>query len=186
MDKRDNILNLLENYKSIDNEEEKLRLKFINFVNSHIECFDNDFKLGHVTGAALVVDKDIQYTLLTLHSVINMWFQFGGHSDSQSDVINTAFREASEESGLKSLTFIPGHEGIFDVDIHTIPVTENMPEHLHYDIRIILTADINEPYIVSHESKDLQWVKLEEAEKYNQQPAFLRLIKKAIDLRKSL
>jgi len=186
MDKRNNLLQLLNKFKGVDEQEEKSRLEIIDFVKSNPECFDNDFKLGHITGSALVVDKGFIYMLLTYHPVIDKWLQFGGHSDSDPDVLTTAFREAEEESGLKSLQLVPGHEGIFDVDVHPIPPKVDMPFHNHYDIRVFLTADMDELYVASHESKELKWVELNEAEKYNQQPAFLRLVKKARDLGKNL
>jgi 8-oxo-dGTP pyrophosphatase MutT (NUDIX family) len=184
MDQRESLLKLLKEYRGNDETEEKSRLAIIDFVEKNERCFDNDFKLGHITGSALVVDRNFEHTLLTHHSSINKWFQFGGHSDSSPDTIAVGLREAQEESGLKSLEFIPGHEGIFDVDIHPIPERGDMPIHNHYDIRIILTADKNEPYTVTNESHDLRWVKLVEIEKYNSQPAFVRLAKKAIALKK--
>ncbi len=186
MNKRDDLINLMNRYTSSDKQEVKSRQEILDFVKSHPECFDNDFKLGHITGSALVVDKGFKYMLLTYHPVIDKWLQFGGHSDSDPDTLKTAFREAEEESGLKSLKFVTGHEGIFDVDVHPILPKGDMPLHNHFDIRIVLTADMDEPYVVSHESKELKWINMEEAEKYNTQLAFLRLVKKARELGKSL
>ncbi len=186
MNARHGLLGLLKRYVAANEQEERSLIEILDFVKSHPECFDNDFKMGHITGSALVVDRGFNYALLTHHMVINKWMQFGGHSDSDPDVIKTAMREAQEESGLKSLKFISGHEDIFDVDVHPISPKADMPLHNHYDIRIILTTDMNEPYVVSHESKELRWVHMSEAEKYNKQPAFMRLIKKAQQLGKSL
>jgi hypothetical protein len=39
--------------------------------------------------------------------------------------------------------------------------------------------------VVSHESKELKWIKLEEVEKYKNQPSFLRLVSKAIKLKEN-
>ena len=179
MERRHGLIELLNNYQTADANEEKCRQEILVFVKLHPECFDNDFPLGHVTGSAIVVDRKFEYTLLTHHPVVDKWFQFGGHSDSNPDVFKTAFREAEEESGLKSLQSVPGNGGIFDVDIHPMPPGNNIPGHDHYDIRFILTADMNEPYTVSHESKELKWIRLEEAANYSSQPAFIRLANKA-------
>jgi 8-oxo-dGTP pyrophosphatase MutT (NUDIX family) len=184
VDNRSLQLNFLSTYKGVDSDEEETRLKLIQFVKNNPDCFENAFVLGHVTGSALVVDRGFEHTLLTHHSVIDKWFQFGGHSDGHNNPLEVALREAKEESGLKSLQSVPGHEGIFDVDIHSISAKGEMPTHNHFDVRILLTADMSEPYTVSNESKDLKWIRLEEVEKYNQQPAFLRLVKKAVALRK--
>jgi 8-oxo-dGTP pyrophosphatase MutT (NUDIX family) len=69
-------------------------------------------------------------------------------------------KEASEETGLQSLKLLS--HSIFDIDIHAIPARKDFPEHLHYDVRMLCTASISERFIVSSESHDLAWVKLEE------------------------
>ena len=53
-----------------------------------------------------------------------------------------------------------------------------MPGHKHYDIRILLIADMNEGYRVSSESKDLKWIKLDRISEYNSEVGFVRLVKK--------
>ena len=107
MTKREPIIKLLGKHEPFDEQERKSLKEILDFVNEHDECFENDFKLGHITGSALVVDENLEYTLLTHHSLLNKWFQFGGHSDGHNLVSETAFREAEEESGLKSLKFHP-------------------------------------------------------------------------------
>ena len=186
MDIRDKLLGLLNKYKPIDSPENKSKMDIIEFVKSNPKCFDNDYKLGHITGSASVVDEKIEYALLTYHPHFDKWLQFCGHSDGLSDVLRTGYREAQEESGLKSLKFITGHEGIIDLDVHPIPPGGGMPLHNHYDVRIILMADRDEHFVVSRESKELKWVKLENMANYNTQKAFLRLVGKAIKLRKEL
>ena len=44
---------------------------------------------------------------------------------------------------------------------------------------MIFQADPEEDFTVTHESKDIKWVPLDEVKNYNDQPAFLRLVKKA-------
>lgn len=183
-DQRSNILTLLDLYSPSDPIELRSKQKIIYFVNSNPECFNNDFVLGHVTGSALVVDKKIEFTLLTHHKKLDKWLQFGGHSDGLSDVFQTAKREASEESGLMELEPIAGHEGIFDIDVHEIPAKGEMPKHFHYDVRIILSADMGSKFKVSDESKEIKWIKLTEVYKFNNTQSVLRLVNKAMDLSK--
>lgn len=186
MGKRDFILTLLQKYRGIDQKEERVRKRMISFISAHRKCFDNDFKEGHVTGSALVVDRSFKYTLLTHHSWINKWFQPGGHSDGENNAIEVGLREAKEETGLSSLSFIPGHEGIFDVDIHPIPKHEAMPGHYHYDIRIILTADKKEKLTITKESKHLEWLSFKSARNLISRSEDKKLIDKAVLLRKTL
>ncbi len=178
MDQRTHFIHQLETYTPADTAERVSRDEILECVLNHPRCFENDCLPGHITGSALVVDETLEYTLLTHHRKLGLWVQFGGHSDGHPDPIQTALREAREESGLKTLRFIPGMEDIFDVDVHTIPAKEHMPSHKHYDIRIILTADRNEPFTVSEESHTLRWLTLAETGIYNTEPAFLRMIRK--------
>jgi 8-oxo-dGTP pyrophosphatase MutT (NUDIX family) len=183
-DKRFFILNLLENYEPFDKEEAASLDEIISFVKENENCFENYTTKGQITGSALVVDRGFNYTLLTHHAKLDKWFQFGGHSDGDSNALAVALREAMEESGLKSLRFLKEQSGIFDVDVHPIPEKDDMSLHNHYDIRVLLIADKNEDYKVSHESKDLKWMKLDDVSKYNSQHAFLRLVKKVKSVKK--
>lgn len=178
MNNRVFILELLENYKAFDEAEERSCEDMIAFVQDNEKCFENNFHLGHITGSALVVDRDFKSTLLTHHTVLNRWLQFGGHSDGHWNPLEVAWREAEEESGLTSLAYFPGHEGIFDIDIHPIPERGDMPEHKHYDVRILLSADKDEQFVVSDESHDLRWFTLDEACTQNTEEAFKRMVEK--------
>lgn len=180
MNQRVFLLELLDNYRGTDTSEELSRTEMMNFVKEHERCFENNFELGHITGSALVVDRDKKHVLLTHHVKLNKWIQFGGHSDGHWNPLEVAWREADEESGLTSLAYFPEYEGIFDLDIHPIPEFKDMPEHKHYDVRILLSADKNEQFVVSHESHDLKWVQLSEAKNYNSDSAFLRMVGKVV------
>lgn len=178
-DNRIFILNYLKNYTPSDANEEESRRKIITFIEHDKQCFEHDNALGHVTGSAFVVNSTYTHTLLTHHKKLDMWVQFGGHSDGESDTFAVAKREAHEESGLKNLSPSAQCIGIFDVDVHTIPEHNGKKAHDHFDIRILLIADMNEPLLVSRESHDIQWIKLSDAHSYNTQPSFLRMIEKA-------
>jgi 8-oxo-dGTP pyrophosphatase MutT (NUDIX family) len=93
-----------------------------------------------------------------------MWFQFGGHSDKDSDCINVAHREISEETGINDCELISNK--IFDVDIQSIAYSskKNEPEHFHYDINFLfLVKDKN--FEISNESTEIKWVTIAEAKK---------------------
>lgn len=177
-DKRYFLWRHVKDYPPVDNDEALSREKVLQFMESSEKCFENDNLPGHITGSALVIDTSMTSTLLTHHVKLNRWLQFGGHSDGDANTFSVALREATEESGLKSLTFRYPYTGIFDIDVHPIPANEKLTDHHHYDIRILLIADISEPYIINHESKNLRWIPIKDVRKYNQQHAFLRLIRK--------
>ena len=109
------------------------------------------------------------------HAKINKWLQPGGHADGETNIAKVALKEAEEETGLLNLKIFPE---IFDIDIHTIAARKEVPEHLHYDIRFLIMADEAELFQISNESTDIQWIRLNEIEKYNNEESILRMVNK--------
>lgn len=134
----------------------------IDFVSQNDHCFDRSLLTGHVTGSAWIVSPDREQVLLIHHRKLDRWLQPGGHADGDPDVAAVALREAQEETGLTSLKILGPEEAptIFDVDVHSIPVHGQTPEHLHYDIRFLLEADPAEPFGISDEIKNIRWFSL--------------------------
>jgi 8-oxo-dGTP pyrophosphatase MutT (NUDIX family) len=114
---------------------------------------------GHLTGSAWVVSPDRQHVLLIHHRALDRWFQPGGHADeTDTDLLETARREAIEESGLTILTALSDH--IFDIDVHEIPAKKEVPMHVHYDIRFVFessTMDLPSEMNAA-EIKNIRWV----------------------------
>ena len=156
-DKRFFIWQHLIDYKPADSKEKRSHKQLIKLIEDSEDCFESDHLPGHITGSTLVVDKYFEYTLLTHHAKLNKWLQFGGHSDGEANTFIVCLRESLEESGLHSLKFYYPYTGIFDVDVHPIPGNDKMPKHKHFDIRIILIANMKEKLIISSESKDFSY-----------------------------
>jgi 8-oxo-dGTP pyrophosphatase MutT (NUDIX family) len=173
---RDPLLGLIDKYKQKHPNEREMIGKFREFVGSNSDCFERSLKIGHITGAALITDAGRTRVLLTHHAKLNIWLQPGGHADGQPDVFQVALREVVEETGLKQIT--PVHEEIFDLDVHLIPARKNDPDHYHYDVRFLMTADMNHNLIISHESHDLAWVPLSNISNYTSEPSIHRMIQK--------
>ncbi len=182
-DERDVILNALLDYKASDEYEEQMRQKTITFTREHPDCFSRELLVGHITGSAWVVDPQLKQTLLTHHAKLNKWFQLGGHSDGDPDTLAVAHREATEESGLENITILSRE--IFDIDIHPIPEKGDEPEHLHYDIRFMFTADPKEKLLITDESKDLQWLALDAVSDVNSSESIARMVRKTEQLREA-
>lgn len=185
MDSRLLLLDQLDAFVPYDGQEKESLQRVKEFVLAHPDCFGHYTLPGHVTGSALVVDQDYEYLLLTHHKKMNMWLQFGGHSDDHPIVAETAMREAEEESGLDDIRYSMLGNRIFDIDVHTIPPHGTFPEHVHYDIRFLFTASRQERLTVSPESNDVAWVRLSDASQYNARPELLRMVEKVMRLRNS-
>lgn len=171
---RNPLLQLLKNHQPSTTEEIQFKQQMIEFVEQNSDCFERSLLIGHVTGSAWIVDKSRQFTLLTHHRKLDKWFQTGGHCDGDSDVLNVAMKEALEETGLTDIRAI--NPSIFDIDIHEIPERKGIPTHLHYDVRFLLEADMNQPLIISSESSDLAWVELSKVSQLNDSQSIMRMI----------
>lgn len=101
---------------------------------------------GHVTTSAIVLDREGGRTLLIRHRSLARWLQPGGHYEAPEGLMNSALREAVEETGLQDLSLDPWHleTGLpIDIDSHGIPARPDRgePEHWHHDIRYVVRAD---------------------------------------------
>ena len=168
---RRKLLDSLEIYSSLYEEEADLIKRFNVFLEENVNCFDRQNSVGHVTGSAWLLCPDYQHVLLTHHKKLNRWLQLGGHSDGEPDTLSVAIREAREESGLAVKAL---ENSIFDIDVHTIPQRKNEPKHLHFDVRFLLQA-LEKDFVVSSESNDLQWVKIADIPKYTAEESILRM-----------
>ena len=169
-------LALLERYAARHPDEADCCTRYTQFVKTHPDCFRRELEVGHITGAAWILDKSGTRALLTHHRKLDLWLQLGGHVDGNPDVLTAAAREAFEESGIASLQ--PVSPEIFDLDIHPIPARGGEPEHFHYDARFLFRVTDCEDFIVSDESHDLAWAQLEKLGDYTDEESIHRMAAK--------
>jgi 8-oxo-dGTP pyrophosphatase MutT (NUDIX family) len=111
------------------------------------------FAPGHITASAFVLHPTEPAVALILHSKIGRWLQPGGHVEPEDDSItDAALREVREEIGLGP----SGRPWLCDVDIHVFPARDDVPRHLHHDVRIAFTADSVE-LVVGDGADDVRW-----------------------------
>ena len=91
---RNQLLQLLDNYRPYNETERKFHQEIGDFVKANPSCFERSLLVGHVTASAWILDKTRAFTLLTHHKKLNQWFQTGGHCDGDSDVLKGALKEA--------------------------------------------------------------------------------------------
>jgi len=209
MPHRQNLLSALQSYQStwckdlapyltrvggFDQDTSEL---FLNFVRQEPKCFERSNLHGHMTGSALVMNRDLTKVLLTHHKKLGMWLQLGGHADGIAVTHQVAMAEALEESGIKSLEFLPYEQATFgsqsltsplpfDLDRHLIPANSRDPEHYHYDVRYLLINYSDEAPVVSEESHDVRWFTLKEARHITNEASMHRQFSKVEWVRKNL
>lgn len=173
---RHKLLGQLHRYVPMDSHDAACRDEIVSFVESHVDCFSRDLKIGHVTGSAWLIDGTNEHVLLTHHRKLEKWVQLGGHADGDLDVLSVAIREAQEESGLAAVQVVSRE--IFDLDVHSIPARNKEPTHLHYDIRFLLGVKGKPQPIVSRESHELAWFTREEVERVAMDESVRRMCRK--------
>jgi 8-oxo-dGTP pyrophosphatase MutT (NUDIX family) len=177
---RQTIRNLLADYTAYNEAEEAMVARITEFIGLHLNCFERSLLIGHVTGSAWIVNEAFTHVLLIHHFKLDRWLQPGGHCDGDADVLNVAQKEAREETGL---SVKPNANRIFDVDIHQIPQRGEVPAHLHYDIRFLFTADMDQPLIRDQrETRDIQWVPINEVALLNDEESIARMVRKTVEL----
>lgn len=173
---RSNLREQLQKYRTPYEEEAGFIPGFLDLTDDPL-AYKRERLGGHFTASAWIVNRKRTHTLLTLHRKLGRWLQLGGHADGDEDLLAVAMKEAEEESGLKSLSYVD--KTIFDLDKHIIPKRPHVPEHFHFDVRYILEADLKEPLIKSDESISLAWVAFDSVQDvigYN--PSILRMLEK--------
>ncbi len=156
---RKTLLKEIANYHTSYPEEQKFIPLFQKLLE-HPRAYHRDHLPGHMTGSAWIINSAKTKVFLTHHAKLNRWLQPGGHADGDEDILNVARKEGDEETGLKSLTLL--RPVFFDIDIHTIPARKDFPQHDHYDVRFLFEADDAEEFLVSEESHELAWVRIED------------------------
>lgn len=160
----------LKDYSSDFREEMEFVDQFLSLLKED-NCYTRERQSGHMTGSGWIVSHDFSQVLLLHHQKLDKWLQPGGHADGNEDIRQVAQNEVEEETSLSSYLISPH---IFDIDIHTIPLRKGTPEHLHYDIRFLFKATKEATIVKNSESRDLQWLSLEEALKYAENNASIR------------
>ncbi|MCH6162437.1 NUDIX hydrolase [Streptomyces marispadix] len=130
--------------------QEKLRQDYLAHLRSHDDGMWKACAGGHITASALVIDPSAGRVLLTLHRKLRMWLQMGGHCEPEDATLEgAALREAREESGIESLTLLPG--GPVRLDRHLTPCA------WHLDVQYAALAPEGALETVSEESLELRW-----------------------------
>ena len=178
------LLHDIEKYQANSAQDTVLKDQFLQFIRANPgNCLLRSNLCGHLTASAWVIDSETKSkTLLVNHVKLNRWLQPGGHADGDSDLMRVALKELEEETGIKAKI---SNQQIFDLDVHAIPWHQQVPPHLHFDVRYIFLTSAHAPLIISEESRELVWVDLTALESLSVDQSVLRLAEKSHQLRPS-
>ncbi|MFI6459430.1 NUDIX hydrolase [Streptomyces sp. NPDC050528] len=147
----DDAVQVLERYVG----QKDLREVYLAHLEGHPDGMWKDCEAGHITASALVIDPEQGRVLLTLHRKLRMWLQMGGHCErSDITLADAALREATEESGIPSLSLL--QKTPVRLDRHHTPCA------WHLDVQYAAVAPRGAVEAISDESLDLRWFAYDE------------------------
>jgi 8-oxo-dGTP pyrophosphatase MutT (NUDIX family) len=149
----------------------------IRFLTDDPNSFERSNGCGHFTGSSLIVDDLAKSVLLVHHKKYDKWVQPGGHCDGVTDPFFTAWQESYQEAGLRDIRPVAPWV-IADINVEVVPAYRDVPAHLHFDIRYVLRADSREKPVVSDESNDVIWVKVEKLRDFTDEEPLIRLVER--------
>lgn len=137
-----NLRKKIEKFIPFNEQEEKDKIQFLEFIDSFDDTLTRDNIFGHFTASAFVVNKERNKMVVVYHIINDGWIYPGGHADGEEDLLKVAMREVEEETGLKVK--------VLDDNIYAIesaPVKGHIKRgkyvsaHLHLDVIFIMEAD---------------------------------------------
>lgn len=167
----------LQEWTAPDDDQERLRRQFLVHARQFENGDDRRCLPDHVTASALVVTDALDAVLLGHHRKVGLWLQFGGHVEPiDHSLIETALREAAEESGLSDLQLRWPQPT--RLDVHPAPCSPQARHHLDVQYTAIVPGR-PEPR-VSHESFAVRWFELNDLP-IETDDAVRRLIEVSVD-----
>lgn len=152
------------------------RTQIAELISLHEDIAERTCRPGHLTGSAFVLDATGSKTALLFHTKLQRWLQPGGHADGDTNLLNVAFREATEETGIEGLRAV---SPAIDIDIHRVEPPKEDP-HLHLDVRFLMVAQAGAELQKNHESQQLKWVPIDQLSEYGLDMATMRMADAAV------
>ena len=124
---------------------------------------ERTIKIDFTVGACIISDGKI---LLMYHTKLNTWLFPGGHIEPNETPDSAIKREVKEETGLDLtlVTFSELNQSPEEIEKLALPFHANLHsvgDHYHYCSYYLGTVD-NFHFVKNYESKDLQWLNIEE------------------------
>lgn len=172
--------------KSLQEEKDKkVMLSYINQFPTTILTRENKF--AHITASSMIFDETRTSVLMIYHNIYHSWSWTGGHADGENNLLETAIREAKEETGIHIVS--PIDTALAAVDI--LPVWGHMKKgkyvssHLHLNFSYLLEAKREQKIqIKEDENSQVDWILIKEIKQRVSEPDMLPVYEKLIALSK--
>lgn len=161
-----NLQDEIRGYVPWNEQEVQDQAAMLAFLQRNSDALMRENRSAHFSASAWIVNQDGSKVLMAYHRLYDSWAWLGGHADGESDLLQTALREAREESGLcdvKPLMTAPFSLEILPVFGH-VKKGCYVPSHTHLNLTYLLQADDGQKLFVKEdENSGVQWFRQEEA-----------------------
>lgn len=176
-----NYIEAIENFKPTNEQEENDKKLILEFIKNNDNVLYRENEYAHMTSSGLIFNDELDKILMVHHNIYNTWSWTGGHADGESDLLKVAVKEAKEETGVADINVLD--EDIITLDI--LPVVPHVKRgkfvsgHLHFCISYALLADENSSTRAKlDENSGVKWIKIDELEKYSNEPYLIGVYRK--------
>jgi len=160
--------------------DKEMMCSYIRAFPDTILTRENGF--AHVTASSMILNKEGDKVLMVFHNIYHSWSWTGGHADGETEPLQTALREAREETGIHGLKILGG---LASVDI--LPVWghmkkgEHVSSHQHLNFSYLFEADEAESLrIKADENSQVGWIAIKDLRQMVSEPDMLPIYEKLI------
>lgn len=163
-------------------QDRELMLRYLSQFPHDILTRDNP--MAHFTASAWVVTPKRDKVLMIYHNIYDSWAWTGGHADGESDLLQVAMREVTEETGLQNIR--PVTKGIWSLEILSVDAHTRrgkfVSAHLHLNVTYLIEAEDTDALCVNpDENSGVCWFSAEEVVARSNEPEMRVVYQKLMD-----
>lgn len=160
-------------------QEERDQQMMLAFMDANTDCLTRENQIAHFTASAWVVNPGRDKVLMVYHNIYDSWSWTGGHADGDADLLDVAYREAREETGIETL--IPLSTGPVSLEVITVDGHVKrgvyVPSHLHLNLTYLFEAPEAQMLSVKEdENSGVCWIPRDELAAYVSEPWMLKWV----------
>jgi 8-oxo-dGTP pyrophosphatase MutT (NUDIX family) len=177
-------LDVIERYQTKSEQEERdrsLMLEQMDLTGHKILTRENE--AAHMTSSGVILNPALDKMLMIHHKIYDTWAWTGGHADGDDNPLETAIREAQEETGIEQIVPLSTEAASIEV----LPVFGHQKNgayvstHLHFNVSYLLIAEETERLIVNeNETNGVEWVPISKLPTYSNEPFLVAIYQKII------
>jgi len=179
-----NLKKAIEEFLPINKQEIKDKEMFLYYLKNFDDVLTRSNEIVHFTSSAFVLNKSRNKVLMIYHNIYNSWGWTGGHADGDSDLLQVALREVTEETGVNNVK--PIISDIFIIDTLSVLGHEKkgkyIPAHIHLSVAYLFEADETETLLIKEdENSNVKWIPIEEVVEHSTEPHMKIVYEKIIN-----